>query len=319
MPFTHCSLRGSGGWSDRGEPAGRLRDAQCLRHACEIALPRFDGEQRLRPERPMALGQRKPRTVRGRPSEPRYLPSRSGLQPMNDLPRTPASHEDLPRTVASREELADLLRRLFPEAEGDLSPIRGGRREAERLLAAIDPIRYGVSRNHLDGAVTRLSPYIRHGVLTLAEVRDAVFAWLAARQPTVPGQVEASARGPGEPELTLPVQGELFTAATPAGGCSRGRRRGGEQRPGAKLIQELGWRDYWQRLWREWGDGIWADREPLRTGRPPGHYAPDLPADIAGGRIGLACMDAFAADLERTGSTTTPACGWPATWCTGAG
>ena len=51
----------------------------------------------------------------------------------------------------------------------------GGRRAAEARLALMDPARYGASRNHLDGAVTRLSPYIRHGVLTLAEVRDAVF------------------------------------------------------------------------------------------------------------------------------------------------
>lgn len=32
---------------------------------------------------------------------------------------------------------------------------------------------YARSRNFLDGAVTRLSPYLRHGILTLAEVRDA--------------------------------------------------------------------------------------------------------------------------------------------------
>ncbi|MFM7361156.1 MAG: deoxyribodipyrimidine photo-lyase, partial [Cyanobium sp.] len=49
-----------------------------------------------------------------------------------------------------------------------------GRREAERRLALLDPARYGATRNHLDGAVTRLSPYIRHGVLSLAEVREAV-------------------------------------------------------------------------------------------------------------------------------------------------
>ncbi len=39
----------------------------------------------------------------------------------------------------------------------------------------MDVKRYARSRNHLNGAVTRLSPYIRHGVFTLAEVRDAVF------------------------------------------------------------------------------------------------------------------------------------------------
>lgn len=33
-----------------------------------------------------------------------------------------------------------------------------GRRAAEAQLAAINPARYAASRNHLDGAVTRLSP-----------------------------------------------------------------------------------------------------------------------------------------------------------------
>ena len=92
----------------------------------------------------------------------------------------------------------------------------------------MDPVRYGSTRNHLDGAVTRLSPYIRHGVLTLAEVRDAVFAQL--RQ------------------------------------AGLDRREARNQ--GGKLINELGWRDYWQRLWRRWGDGIWVDIEPHKTGHP---------------------------------------------------
>lgn len=43
---------------------------------------------------------------------------------------------------------------------------------ALQKLAQIEPVRYGRSRNHLDGAVTRLSPFLRHGVLSLAEVRD---------------------------------------------------------------------------------------------------------------------------------------------------
>ena len=136
----------------------------------------------------------------------------------------------------------------------------GGRRAAEQRLAAIDPARYGASRNHLDGAVTRLSPYIRHGVLTLAEVRDAVFTRLA--------------------RLETPSQ----------------RRRAVE-----RLIAELGWRDYWQRLGRQLGEGIWHDREPLRTGHPPAAYAPELPADIASAATGLACIDAFAVDLQQTG------------------
>jgi deoxyribodipyrimidine photo-lyase len=155
----------------------------------------------------------------------------------------------------------------------------GGRRAADIRLAAIDPARYGASRNHLDGAVTRLSPYIRHGVLTLAEVRDAVFARLRSSPPP---------RGA--------VQGELFAPGGGPPAWSAAQRRAGE-----KLINELGWRDYWQRLWRQLGDGIWLDREPLKTGHPPEAYAPELPADIAAGATGLACIDGFAAELSGSG------------------
>ena len=164
---------------------------------------------------------------------------------------------DLPRQFASRAELEAILRQLFPQAPGGLSPIQGGRRAAEAALAAIDPAAYGRSRNHLDGAVTRLSPHIRHGVLSLVEVREAVFAWLArSGQPPVAAQ---------------------------------------------KLINELGWRDYWQRLWRQLGDGIWRDQEPLRTGHPPARYAAALPDDLLEARTGLACMDGFANELIHTG------------------
>jgi deoxyribodipyrimidine photo-lyase len=172
---------------------------------------------------------------------------------------------DLPRVFADRAALEDALDRLFPGAAGGLSPIRGGASAAADRLASLDPIAYGRTRNHLDGAVTGLSPYIRHGVLTLVEVREAVWAWLEAR-----------------------------------GYRSPSRRAEARQLAG-KLINELGWRDYWQRLWLQLGDGIWHDREPLRTGHPAEAYAADLPADIAEGRTGLACMDAFAAGLMGTG------------------
>jgi deoxyribodipyrimidine photo-lyase len=178
-----------------------------------------------------------------------------------------------------------------PPPLGGAPAARGGRRAADQRLARIDPARYGASRNHLDGAVTRLSPYIRHGVLTLAEVREAVFARLDA--------MEAPGAGP---------QGELFGRLAPGGDSSEpgaGGAWGGwsaaQRRAGEKLINELGWRDYWQRLWIQLGDGIWHDREPLKTGHPPDAYAPRLPADLAAAATGLACMDAFAADLMGTG------------------
>jgi deoxyribodipyrimidine photo-lyase len=176
------------------------------------------------------------------------------LAPLTGVPLAwDSAPGDLPRRFASRQALEAELRQMFPEAPGGLSPIQGGRAAAEALLARIDPERYGRTRNALDGAVTRLSPYIRHGVLTLVEVRDAVLR--------------------------------------------RTRVRGGSE----KLINELGWRDYWQRLWRQLGDGIWSDREPLKTGHAPESYACELPADIRDGRTGLVCMDGFIAELHSTG------------------
>jgi deoxyribodipyrimidine photo-lyase len=59
-----------------------------------------------------------------------------------------------------------------PEAAADHG-WRGGRAAAEARLAALDPISYAHSRNLVSGAVSRLSPWIRHGVLSLSEVRDA--------------------------------------------------------------------------------------------------------------------------------------------------
>ena len=141
----------------------------------------------------------------------------------------------------------------FPEASGALSPLRGGRDVAEQTLSRIDPRRYTKSRNHLRGAVTRLSPYIRHGVLSLAEVRDAVFQRIRSRD------------------------------------------------EGSKLINELGWRDFWQRMWRDLGDGIHDSQEELKTGHDPASYARELPEDIRNGTTGLACMDEFQSELITRG------------------
>ncbi len=172
----------------------------------------------------------------------------------------------LRRDFSSREELTNYLRAVFPAAEGGPSPILGGRRAALAALERIEPERYGLSRNFLDGAVTRLSMYIRHGVLSLAEVRRAALA--RTRQP------------------------ERIV----------------------KFIQELAWRDYWQRVWRRIGDGIWEDQEPLKTGRRAADYAGELPADIATGRTGLSCMDAFVWELAETGYLHNHARMWMAAY-----
>lgn len=155
---------------------------------------------------------------------------------------------------SDRDDLIAYLRETFPAATAiapEISEMRGGRQAAEALLQMINPERYAATRNHLNGAITKLSAYLRHGVLTLAEVR----------------------------RLAL-------------------------QRAGAKaekFVQELAWRDYWQRVYERIGDGIWKDRESHKTGWRPVDYQEELPRDIADGTTGLRCMDSFADELRTTG------------------
>jgi deoxyribodipyrimidine photo-lyase len=158
--------------------------------------------------------------------------------------------------LTDRRELAAALVGLFPHLSANdvkLSPTRGGRVAALATLAKVEPRSYERTRNFLDGNVTRLSAYLRHGVLTLAEVRDYALSHVA------------------QPEHA------------------------------AKLINELGWRDYWQRLYAQLGEGIWQDREPYKTGYRSNAYAADLPAEIVEGNTTLACMDGFSRELAETG------------------
>ena len=54
---------------------------------------------------------------------------------------------------------------------GDLAPTREA---ALARLSAFDPQAYARTRNHLDGTVSRLSPYITHGLVSVPEVWAAV-------------------------------------------------------------------------------------------------------------------------------------------------
>lgn len=63
---------------------------------------------------------------------------------------------------------------------------RGGRAAALAALGQLDAVTYGRDRSQLDGHVSRLSPYLRHGVLTLNEVRGAA---LAQAPETAPSRV----------------------------------------------------------------------------------------------------------------------------------
>lgn len=160
------------------------------------------------------------------------------------------------REFADRDELVAYLREQFPDAvavDDHVAATRGGRQAADTQLRQIEPQRYAKSRNFLAGAVTRLSPFLRYGILSLAEVRDLVI------------------------------------------GTTR------EIEPIAKLVQELAWRDYWQRLYAQMGDGIWRDQEPYKTGFTAKQYANDLPDDIRDGTTGMVCVDSFSRDMREQG------------------
>ncbi|MES2499047.1 MAG: FAD-binding domain-containing protein [Pseudomonadota bacterium] len=73
-----------------------------------------------------------------------------------------------------RVERLQYIRRIFPQATGSFlnDEWRGGRHEALKRLNSMDAIAYNRNRNFLNGAVTKLSPYFRHGCLTLKEASD---------------------------------------------------------------------------------------------------------------------------------------------------
>ena len=161
--------------------------------------------------------------------------------------------EKQPTHFPDRAALVTHVKTLSPlVADESVSATRGGRAAAETLLAAIDPMAYGHSHNYLDGAVTRLSPYIRHAIVSLNEVRNQALEM-------------------------------------------------GDGKAIEKFIQELGWRDFWQRVYAQNPDWLWHDIEDYKTGFAPDDYADTLPQDIAAGETDSAAMNHFINELKTSG------------------
>ncbi len=68
-----------------------------------------------------------------------------------------------------------------------------------------------------------------------------------------------------------------------------------------KFIQELAWRDFWQRVLAANPDWAWNDIEPYKTGFKAEQYAETMPDDIVNAKTGVACIDAFIKELMETG------------------
>lgn len=115
-------------------------------------------------------------------------------------------------------------------------------------IEAVNPIQYATTRNFIDGAVTRLSPYISRGVISTAQIKNAV---LKKHQPY---QIQ-------------------------------------------KFLQELAWREYWQRVWQHKGDLIFADlKHPQQN-----CLHSQMPAAIANAATGIKAIDESINEMYRTG------------------
>ncbi|OYV28696.1 MAG: deoxyribodipyrimidine photolyase [Thiomonas sp. 20-64-9] len=121
---------------------------------------------------------------------------------------------------------------------------------AQARLDAVRPADYACSRNHLQGSVTRLSPYLTHGFFSLRQVVDQI----------------QSRHGLGLEH---------------------------------KLLQELGWRAFFQHTWRHDGAAI---AHSARAGPlPDAAYAPAVPGDLREARTGLPVIDQAVRTLYATG------------------
>jgi len=78
-----------------------------------------------------------------------------------------------PKEFDSRKDLADHVAAITPGIiQTEPSPITGHQAVLKARLDALDPAGYGRSRNFLDGKVSRLSCFIRHGMISLNQVRN---------------------------------------------------------------------------------------------------------------------------------------------------
>jgi deoxyribodipyrimidine photo-lyase len=99
------------------------------------------------------------------------------------MPKSPAG--SLPPSLRD-VGAAELFPEVFARDPHHRGFARGGHAAAHGALRQLDALTYGRDRSHLDGHVSRLSPYLNHGVLTLGEVRGAA---LAQAPQTAPSRV----------------------------------------------------------------------------------------------------------------------------------
>lgn len=117
------------------------------------------------------------------------------------------------------------------------------------LIDAVDPVAYSRYRNHVDGPVTYLSPYISRGVISTKQVLKSVL------------------------------------------------KKGYSLKESEKLIQEMAWREYYQRVWQSLEDDIFSD---IRN-RYTGIRHSQIPQAVLDANTGIEAIDKGIKELYQTG------------------
>lgn len=118
---------------------------------------------------------------------------------------------------------------------------------------AVDPIKYGKTRNFIWGAVTYLSPYISRGVISVEDVRSVVMKKVES-----PWEIE-------------------------------------------KFLQELAWREYWQRIWLVRGDGIFNSMKRPQPRRRTDFPLNAVPQAVLNSETGIEALDKGIQHLSAAG------------------
>lgn len=116
-------------------------------------------------------------------------------------------------------------------------------------VRSVNPLQYAGTRNYLDGAVTRLSPYISRGVISTRKVAEIILA------------------------------------------------NGYRTDEAEKLLQELAWREYFQRTWQYLEDDIFEDIKNRYTGIRHAR----IPAALVQASTGIEAVDDAIREMYETG------------------
>ena len=121
--------------------------------------------------------------------------------------------------------------------------------EIIKKIESINPLEYSKTRNHINGAVTYLSPYISRGVISSKQILEIILD------------------------------------------------KGFSGKQVEKFIQELAWREYFQRVWQQLEDDIFDDIRHRYTGIQ--HR--NIPTAIAEANTGIQSIDNAIQELYTTG------------------